>query len=231
MQERFNLTSVDASSSTEKGEVVSIFVSENHPLLLMKKVLPWEEIQETMVKRWLIAGKNVTGKGGKTLDIVLWVPLIVLMIIKKLNSRQMEDYLKENVVARVFISMQSAPSQQIRDHSNIDRAYSALGKEGIEAINGLLIKEAVRHGFANPKILSSDTTVQELPIGYPNEPGILGGIAQRCQRAAMQLIKKGEMGLEQIIEKAKTVIRSVKEHHLFAKEKEEKEQKKFFQVS
>jgi len=38
-----------------------------------------------------------------------------------------------------------------------------------------VIKEAHRFGFVDEGVLSADTTAQELPIGYPNEPGILRG--------------------------------------------------------
>jgi hypothetical protein len=95
----------------------------------------------------------------------------------------MEEYLSENVVARVFISRHGDPAPQIRDHSNIARALVALGAEGLEEVNALILKESVRLGFGDPSVLSGDTTVQELPIGYPNEPGILRGLAQRCLRA------------------------------------------------
>ena len=49
------------------------------------------------------------------------------------------------------------------------------------------------------------------------------GIAQRCLRALGNLKKKGIQGIESAIEKGKRVLRSVKEHHLFVKGKEEKE--------
>ncbi len=130
----------------------------------------------------------------------------------------------ESVVARVFISKQDDLTPQVRDHSNIARAYAALGAEGLEEINELIVKESVRLGFGDPSVLSADTTAQELPIGYPNETGILRGMVQRCLRALGNLKKKGVQGVEPAIEQAKTVIRSVKEHHLFAKSKEEKQQ-------
>ncbi|PON09694.1 hypothetical protein C2W62_54120, partial [Candidatus Entotheonella serta] len=38
-------------------------------------------------------------------------------------------------------------------------------------------------GFVDEGVISADTTAQELPIGYPNEPGILRGLSQRCGRA------------------------------------------------
>ncbi|HEX2237928.1 MAG TPA: hypothetical protein VHJ19_06150, partial [Gammaproteobacteria bacterium] len=149
---------------------------------------------------------------------------VVLMLIKGFDSRQMEAYLAENVVARVFIGRHHDAKAQIRDHSNIARAYAALGQEGIEAVNTLTIRAAHRFGFVDEGTLSADTTAQELPIGYPNEPGILRGLAQRCGRALTQLQKRGVQGLDCALEQVQTILRSVKEHHLFAKCKTDKRQ-------
>ena len=82
-----------------------------------------------------------------------------------------------------LIGRQDNPPPQMRDHSHIARAYAALGKDGIEEINALMLHGANDCGFADASILSSDTTAQELPIGSPNEPGIIRGWAQRCGRA------------------------------------------------
>src|SRR5262249_34022788 len=120
-----------------------------------------------------------------------YVPLVVLMLVKNLNARDMEAYLAENVVARVFIGRQADPTPQIRDHSNIARAYVALGKDGVDEVNAVILHVAKGLGFADIRILSSDTTAQELPIGYPNEPGILRGVAQRCGRALAKLKTRG----------------------------------------
>ena len=68
-------------------------------------------------------------------------------------------------MARVFIGRQNDPRPQIRDHSNIARAYTALGKDGVEEINALVLHVAKDCGFADVGILSSDTTAQEMPIG------------------------------------------------------------------
>ena len=72
-------------------------------------------------------------------------------------------------------------------------------------------------GFADVRILSSDTTAQELPIGYPNEPGILRGLAQRCGRALAKLKTRAVVGVETALAQVQTILRTVKEHHLFAK--------------
>lgn len=210
--------------TTANGEIVSIFVDYDHPLLQLWQTLPWAQITELLIQEWRLSGKNVDGGPGRPLDVSLYVPLVVLMMVQGFNSRQMEAYVSENVVARVFISRQDQVTAAIRDHANIARVYAALSQEGLEALNTLVVHEAKRYGFADASILSSDTTMQELPIGYPNEPGILRGLAQRCLRAVEKLGKQGVAGIEGAVEKANDVLRSVKEHHLFAKGKEAKQQ-------
>jgi hypothetical protein len=206
------------------GETVSIYVDHNHPLLQLKRALPWEALGEIMTRHWRQAGKNTDGRPGLPWDVALYVPLVVLMLVKHLHAREMEAYVAENVVARVFIGRQADPHPQIRDHSNIARAYTALGTDGVEEINGLILHVAKDYGFADIRILSSDTTVQELPIGYPNEPGIIRGGAQRCGRALVKLKTRAVVGAEAALAQVQTILQTVKEHHLFAKGKQAKRQ-------
>jgi hypothetical protein len=210
---------LDASA---RGHLVQVAVSPTHPLLLLKRALPWEAITEVMTRHWRQHGKNVDGRRGLPWEVSFYVPVVVLMLIKVLDSRQMEVYLAENAAARVFIGRQHEPQAQIRDHSTIARAYAALGKAGIDAVNHLVIKEAHRFGFVDEGSLSADTTAQELPIGYPNEPGILRGLAQRCGRALRRLHQRGVQRLDGALEQVQTIVRSVKEHHLFTSAKADK---------
>jgi hypothetical protein len=224
MKEREHCTPGVCAGATATGEMVSIYVEHNHPLLQLKRALPWATLFEVMTRRWAAAGKNTDGRPGLPWDVSLYGPLVVLMCVKNLHAREMEAYLAENVVARVFIGRQGDPRPQIRDHSNIARAYAALGKEGVDEINALILHVARDLGFADIRILSSDTTAQELPIGYPNEPGILRGLAQRCGRALVQLKTRAMLGVETALAHVQTILRTVKEHHLFAKSRAAKRQ-------
>src|ERR671916_1553213 len=124
--------------------LVQIEVSPTHPLLGLKRALPWEVITDVMTRQWRQNGKNVDGGRGLPWDVSLYVPLVVLMLIKGFDSRQMEAYVAENVVARVFMGRQHDAKAQIRDHSNIARAYTALGQTGIDEVTRLVIQEAQR---------------------------------------------------------------------------------------
>jgi hypothetical protein len=222
MKDGFHSTPEACPEASLTAQLVQVEVLPTHALLLLKQALPWEAITETMTRHWRQNGKNVDGGPGLPWDVSLYVPLVVLMLIKVFDSRQMEAYLAENVVARVFIGRYRDVQAQIRDHSNIARAYAALGKSGIDEVNRLIVKEAHRFGFVDEGVVSADTTAQELPIGYPNEPGILRGLAQRCGRALTQLQKRGVDGLQGALEQVQTILRSVKEHHLFTKGKSDK---------
>jgi len=224
MEEQGDCTSGVCPGASATGEMVSIYVDHNHPLLQLKRALPWEALCEVMTRHWRQAGKNTDGRPGLAWDVALYVPLVVLMLVKHLHARDMEAYVAENVVARVFIGRQDDPRPQIRDHSNIARAYTALGQDGVEEVNALVLHVAQDYGFADVRILSSDTTAQELPIGYPNEPGILRGWAQRCGRALVQLKTRGVWGVDHALAQVQTILRSVKEHHLFPKGKQAKRQ-------
>ena len=224
MEEHGDCTSGVCPGASAHGETVSIYVPHNHPLLQLKRALPWDRLCEVMTRHWRRAGKNTDRRPGLPWEVALYVPLVVLMLVKHLNAREMEAYVAENVVARIFIGRQGDPTPQIRDHSNIARAYTALGKEGVEEINALILHVAQDRGFADASILSSDTTAQELPIGYPNEPGILRGWAQRCGRALTQLKTRAVVGVDPALAQVQTILRTVKEHHLFAKGKQAKRQ-------
>jgi hypothetical protein len=224
MKERDHCTPGVCPGATATGEIVSLYVDYNHPLLQLKRALPWAALFEVMTRRWAAAGKNTDGRPGLPWDVSLYGPLVVLMCVKNLHAREMEAYLAENVVARVFIGRQGDPRPQIRDHSNIARAYAALGQAGVDEINALILHVAKDLGYADVSILSSDTTAQELPIGYPNEPGILRGLAQRCGRALVKLKTRAVLGVNTALAQVQTILRTVKEHHLFAKSRAEKRQ-------
>jgi hypothetical protein len=198
-------------------------VGDEHPLLRLKQALDWAAITEGMITHWRTAGKNVAGGPGRPWPVSLYVPLLVLMWVKAYHARQMEDYISESVVARRFLALQDGELHQIRDHSSMARAEAALGAAGKAAVNALIIQTAAQLQLTNGQTLSSDTTVQEPALGYPNEPGILKGWAERIERALQKLRARGVQAAKAGIAQAQAVYRRVKQHHLFTKTKAEKQ--------
>ena len=122
MEEQDDCTSGVCPGASANATTVSIYVPHNHPLLQLKRALPWDALYEVMGCHWRQAGKNSDGRPGLPWDVTLYVPVVVLMLVKNFHARAMEAYPAENVVARMFIGRQDNPQPQIRDHSNIARA-------------------------------------------------------------------------------------------------------------
>lgn len=121
MRAKSDCTRTATAAPAPQGELVSIFVPAAHPLLELKRALDWEAIQAVMVKHWRAAGKNVEGGPGQAWPVQLYVPLVVLMLLKGYPSRQMEEYVRENVVARVFLGLSEQTAPEVRDHASIAR--------------------------------------------------------------------------------------------------------------
>ncbi len=224
MNKQQDSTATAGAAPSVPGKLVSIFVPDEHPLLRLKATLEWEAITAVMVEHWRAAGKNVDGGRGLSWPVQFYVPLLVLLWLESLQARQMEKYLSESVVARRFLDLTETTQMHVRDHSNIARAEAALGAAGKAAVNALLLHKAKALNFTSGAVLSSDTTVQEPALGYPNEPGILKGWAERLARSFKKLQARGVAGARAGLEKTKEIFRQVKQHHLWAKTKAEKKE-------
>jgi hypothetical protein len=69
MKERGHYTPGVCPGATDHGQTVSIYVDHNHPLLQLKRALPWEALCEVMTRHWRRAGKNTDGRPGWSWDV------------------------------------------------------------------------------------------------------------------------------------------------------------------
>jgi hypothetical protein len=214
---------IAVEAETVKIYPVSVPVPANHRLLVLKRVLNWGAITEIVTQGLRDAGRNIDGaRPGRRMFVQPYPHLIVLMLVLRLDLRSMEAYLAENAVGRSFMGLEDSTEPHVRDHSTIGRLFRSLGADGLQHLNQHINQEAVRLGFAHTDVLSADTTAQELSIGYPHEPGILRGVAERCLRAYVRLKDCGRKKVDEIKELSRKIIFKCKEHHLFAKTAEKK---------
>ena len=77
-------------------------------------------------------GQNTDGGPGLPWDVALYVPLVVLMLVKNLNAREMEAYLAENVVARVCIGRQGDPHRRFGTTPTSLGPIQPWAKDGVD---------------------------------------------------------------------------------------------------
>jgi hypothetical protein len=64
MKEHRHSTPGVCPETSENGAIVSLYVDSNHPLLQLKRALPWEALFDVMRRHWRQAGKNTDGRPG-----------------------------------------------------------------------------------------------------------------------------------------------------------------------
>jgi len=64
MEAHGDCTSGGCPGASATGEIVSVYVPHNHPLLQRKCALPWDALCEVMERHWRRAGKNTDGRPG-----------------------------------------------------------------------------------------------------------------------------------------------------------------------
>ena len=74
MKEQGDCTSGVCPGASVTGETVSIYVDHHHPLLQLKRALPWQALCEVMTRHWRQAGHNTDGRSGLPWDVALYVP-------------------------------------------------------------------------------------------------------------------------------------------------------------
>lgn len=74
MKDCSHCTTEVCPETRETLDTVSIEVSSNHPLLQLKRTLPWVALVEAMSRHWQEAGKNVERRPGLPWDVSLYVP-------------------------------------------------------------------------------------------------------------------------------------------------------------
>jgi hypothetical protein len=98
MRERLDSTPVEWAAPSPTGELVTICVPHDHPLL-QQGARDWAAITAVMVKHWREARKNVDGGVGQPWPVWLYVPVLVLRWVQHLDSRAMERYLAYDAAA------------------------------------------------------------------------------------------------------------------------------------
>jgi hypothetical protein len=71
MRTDFHCMPEPCPEASSTPQLVQIEVSRTHPLLVLKRALPWEAISEAMTRHWRAHGKNVDGGPGLPWDVSL----------------------------------------------------------------------------------------------------------------------------------------------------------------
>jgi hypothetical protein len=160
----------------EEG-LITIEISKNHPLLLLAKSLPWIILNQLVVQDL----KQTTAKGnwwmGRKLKVRLHLGAYLLQRLYNLTDRKLEYQIRDNAAYQVFCGKGIVDGWHIPDHTKIEEFRNRLSSETQRALANTLAQTAVKLGFADPREVDFDSTVQKANISYPSDVSLMTKLA------------------------------------------------------
>ncbi len=182
---------ISNSGLSTKSEMycVSIEIPAKHPLLILRRVLPWEELY-VCIEADLRKTKKGCFHTGRPLYVRTHLGAYALQQLYNLTDRKTEYMLKDNAAAQIFCGVHDVCKWKTIDHTKIERFRSRLLPETQKKLNDIILQQAVLLGFADPTKMDIDSTVQEANMAYPSDANMLARISKMSFKVRKYLVEK-----------------------------------------
>jgi len=194
-------------------------IQSNHLMVVLSKTLDWDLYQAIAE---IHRDKMIISARGQQPHYRTLCGAVVVRILKSCDFRTAEDLIRNYLPARYLCNLQN--TEWTPDHNTIWEFEKMLGKEGLREINDSVLLLAADLGYADPRGLCADTTVQEAFIPHPTEVGHMNSFMKSCKENLETLYSKSKGLGKKIADKMKNIFseigEKVRSHRLFAKTKE-----------
>jgi IS5 family transposase len=176
--------------SSVSPSIVKIFISGQHPLIQLANSLPWKE----MINLVLPDLKSSTKKGywwmGPKLKVRIHLSAYILQKIYNYTDRKTEYQLKDNAAVQLFCGLNIVEVWHAPDHTKIEEFRNRISPETQKKLANMISQVAVTLGFADPRDVDLDSTVQEANIAYPSDASLMSKLAGTGKKVVEYLKKK-----------------------------------------
>lgn len=197
---------------------LAIAIDPSHRLVQLTHLMDWEKLIELVqeIRRRKLKRPQV----GPVPHLRELIGVVVLMAVRKLPLREVEDFLRYYTPARYLCGLHR--SKWTPDFTTVHDFLKLLGEDGVRAINEYVLKTAVGLKLADPREIVADTTAQEAAIPYPNEVGLMAAFLTAVGSASRRAGAALKTFVSRVAKKVKVAKQKVRAHRLFAKGKEAK---------
>ena len=166
-------------SSKVKATTISIAVTTKHPLIQLANTLPLEELAAPVIEDL----KNTTAKGfwniGRKLSVRIHLMIFLLQNILNISDRKVIAGVKENAFYQAFCGVTILDRWFIPAPQKIEEFRNRLRPETKLMLVNSIASHAVRMGFADPRTLDMDSTIQEANMAYPSDANLMGKLGEK----------------------------------------------------
>lgn len=177
-------------NSNIQAAKILINVTEQHPLIQLGQVLPWQELFDLILPDL----KNTGGKWwmGRKLKVRTHLGVYLLQQLFNKTDRQIEYDVKDNAAYQIFCGKLIVDKWHVPDHTKIEEFRSRLSPETQKTVANLMAQNAVKLGFADPSEIDIDSTIQEANMAYPADSCLLKKLGSMANKVATFLNKNVE---------------------------------------
>ena len=155
------------------GGTISCFIEETHPLLRLSNLIPWPKLADLVLPDLKASTAKSKWWLGRKLKLRIHLAIFILQQMFNKTDRQVEYDVKDNAAYRVFCGTGIVEKWHCPDHTKIEEFRSRLTPETQRKIANEIAVLAVTLGFANPRDIDIDSTVQEANMTYPSPAKML----------------------------------------------------------
>ncbi|MCB9229666.1 MAG: transposase [Deltaproteobacteria bacterium] len=186
-------------------------------MITLAQVIPWQAIAEMVIPDL----KKTTKKGclhlGRRLTLRIHLGAFLLQMLYDMTDRETEYDIEDNAAARIFCGYGSVDRWNCPDHTKIEEFRNRLDSETKRQIANSFAALAVDLGFADPRDVDIDSTVQEANISYPSDSVLMKKLAKKSYNILEWLKKEGSESFQNVKIDLKNIISKAKEYYFTAK--------------
>jgi IS5 family transposase len=200
---------------------ITIEVSPEHPLIQLMNTLDWQALSKLVINDLKKTTSKLKWWLGRKLKVRVHLGIYLLQHLLNARDRDIIRHIKDNAVYQVFCGEGFVKGFSIPAHAKISEFRSRLSPETQCELANSIAKMAVKEGFADPKHVDIDSTVQKPDMQHPASINLLVKTAIVGRRIQKLLKSKFSKVLEdKIIDIDLKEIKGLAKEHYFEKRKD-----------
>ena len=175
-----------------ESKEIKIVVHEDNKFIKLSNYLNWEEIAKIIIADLQKTTKSGNLNCGPKLQLRKHLGIYILQSMLDITDREMAFQVENNAIYQVFCGSSIVENWYCPHYTKVEEFRNRISPESQHKITQLILQQAAKAGFANPKITDFDSTVQEANIAYPSDVSLMVKLSEKAEKVAQILSKTGK---------------------------------------
>ena len=215
---------LDGLNATIGASIVSIPVETTHRLIQLANALDWNGLLARALPDLKRTTRGMWWR-GRPLFLRVHMGAYLLQSLYNETDRGIENRIKFDASFRIFCGSSVIPDWRCPDHTKIEKFRNRPAPETQRHLVDIVLRAAMKLGFADPTWMDVDSTVQEANISYPSDANLITKLAQKCKKVLDYLKDQAGAVIPGNLEIDMSLIRKKAQEYFFLAKNKNREMK------